>query len=113
MGYKIVKPDLTSAFATGRRAVTYKIGEFVKVAYPYANYHLTYFPKLRDARRFFGKELGVELWEASVRGKLLRLPPFLLFSLTKDPMLDPPPDGCTWPRGTAMAKEIKLIRRIL
>jgi len=111
--------ELISYVARNEAQVTYKPNEWIKAPRWLAKigYHLTFFKDLKFAEKFLeensnGKtEENSEVWRCEARDILKVLPPLCF-----------PEDvnwkelvrwEVPWPEGTFMAKEIKLIKKVI
>ena len=111
--YKVVFWDgkqTTSYCVKGPAGVVYRPDEWTEAPVWLARkgYHLTAFARLRDAVSFAAGALNHQIWEAEAED-FVPLPPSLdNFELCRRKIIPVGP----WPKGTVMARRIKLVRQI-
>jgi hypothetical protein len=119
--YKVVRQienyerkKFVSLWAGKGAEVEYKIEEFVSAPKRLAkqNYHLLVFDDLDTAIKF-NNTWGL-IFECEIKGKIWILPAICdLFAMRYYGVRKPYPEKEEWPQGTVMAKQVKLLRRIL
>jgi len=122
-GYKVIMKqgnELISYIARDEAQVTYKPNEWVKAPRWLAKmgYHLTFFKNLRFAKKFLKENLinekvkkNSEIWRCEVEDVLEILPPFRIN--VSGGWGESLKYNIPWPKGTFMAKEIKLIKKVI
>jgi hypothetical protein len=118
-GYKVIREEndkLFSCWVLGQGRVEYRIGKSVEAPSWLAErgYHLTFFKTLRNARRFASNLLSdpyrsIKIYRCEVKEPLKNLPSTWLMTcgfVVLGASLRP------WPKGTKMAKGIKLLREV-
>ncbi len=116
--YKVVSPELESAFGQGKNALQYKIGKYIRAAQLARKwgYHLLTFSTLSTARNFalmnFSDSSETRIFEAVGKGRIVPLPGKHFsgpddFSWAKIPQY-----LISWPPDTLMFKKVKLLKEV-
>ena len=121
-GYKVVcrqGDKLISYVARDKAQVTYRLNEWAKAPKWLAKmgYHLTFFKDLEFAQKFLEEnsdeeiEKNGEIWRCEAKYVVEVLPPFCYPG--DDDWRELIRWEVPWPEGTFMAKEIKLIKKVI
>ena len=115
--YKVVRWESwqtvkTSAVVIGIARVCYSDDYWTRAPRWLAKkgYHLTCFKKYPDACEFAAHHS--EIWEAEAKGLFTDLPPRAIVAEVRQGLLDTFGNGLTWPIGTMMAHEIRLVKKL-
>jgi len=76
-------------------------------------YHLFAFDSLENAKKYIPEVSGMrqKIWECEIKKRFKKLPPYLdLVEAARGRMI--PAEDITFPEGTVMVREVKLIRKV-